>query len=168
MLCNPKLPRDVALQHRELLPLRKQIQALCSSPTLGPGHLRSIPLPGPRVVPECRAAANAPSHLAPPARHQALPQTLLHISFKEFIRSKYLHLLQMVNRQRGTESSPWVRIARTKRSAPQPSWKRRAACPAPWLGGTGSWGKPFPLPGQLTAGSSSAQELPIPLILTLT
>lgn len=46
-----------------------------------------------------------PAH---PALHAVSPHALLCISFKEFIRSQYLHLLQMVNRQHGTRSFPWM------------------------------------------------------------
>lgn len=124
-LCHQKLLWDVPLQHGELLSLGNQIQVpVQQSPVLYPGDLDSIPTPahpGTQEVPKCRALAlaaragelqpahPAPNHTAPgPLRHRASPHTHLCISFKEFIRSKYLHLLQMVNRQHGTESSPWV------------------------------------------------------------
>lgn len=62
-LCNQKLLWDMPLQHRELLPLGKEIQVpVQHSPTLHPGHLHSIPPPahpGTQEVPECRTLALA-------------------------------------------------------------------------------------------------------------
>lgn len=102
-----------------------------------------------------RAAGSTPS---PSSTENTHTHTELCSSFKEYIRSKYLHLLQMLNRQHGTESSPWVGKDSTGQPL-QPHLPSSLQVAAGW--------KSFPLPGQPSAGSSSAQELPTPLILAL-
>lgn len=92
----------------ELLPLGKQI--LCSrvlSYIQGSPRAQEEPEGGGVTWAEqqesCRQHTQTLQHRAHTHTH-----TELCSSFKEYIRSKYLHLLQMLNRQHGTESSPWV------------------------------------------------------------
>lgn len=118
------------------------------SPCAAESYLTSrapSPIPATQKVPECKvlasaARAGATGSTPSPAPHHTRATHHLCISFKEFIRSKYLHLLQMVNRQQGTESSPWVE----KDSEGQPLALPGAEGSFPncrWLRGTSSWMK---------------------------
>lgn len=173
MFCNQKLLQDVALQHGELLPFGKQI--ICSRKSYltsmaSPQHpsfrntsdacMQSFSL-------GCQSTATAtvqhcswapPAH---PALHAVSPHALLCISFKEFIRSQYLHLLQMVNRQHGTESSPWMgKDSQGQLLTTTPLPESTGQLPSSLAAG---WVPPFLLSGQPTAGSSSAQDMSFPL-----